>query len=62
VLITDLRMGLEPNYTFSFVVAERASPLRALPVPESAGRRVDLAVALPWFWRRLGGEVVAPPR
>jgi hypothetical protein len=23
VLITDLRMGLEPNYTFSFVVAER---------------------------------------
>lgn len=62
VLITDLRMGLEPNYTFSFAVAERASPLRALPVAESAGRRVDLAVALPWFWRRLGGEVVAPPR
>ena len=62
VLITDLRMGVEPNYTFSFVVAERASPLRALPVPESAGRRVDLSLALPWFWRRLGGEALSPPR
>jgi inner membrane protein len=62
VLITDLRMGLEPNYTFSFAVAERASPLHALPVPQAAGRRADLGQALPWFWRRLQGERLPPPR
>lgn len=62
LLITDLRMGVEPHYTFSFAVAERASPLIPLPVPESAGSRVDLSTALPWLWRRLRGEPLPPPR
>jgi inner membrane protein len=63
VLITDLRMGLEPHFTFSFVVARRtAAGLQPLAVPLAAGRRVDLGLALPWLWRRIGGGALPPPR
>ena len=62
VLVSDLRMGAEPNYTFSFAVAERASPLQPLPVAEAAGRRPDVAQALPWWWQRLQGRPLPPPR
>jgi inner membrane protein len=62
LLITDLRMGQEPNYTFSFAVAERRSALAPLALPEQVGSRPDLARALPWLWRRLLGEPLPPPR
>jgi inner membrane protein len=62
VLITDLRMGQEPAYTFSFAVAERASPAQALAVPEQVGTRPDLGKFLPWLWRRIGGDPAPPPR
>lgn len=62
VLITDLRMGLEPTYSFSFGVAERASPLQALPVPRAAGQRPDLSRLLPWYWQRLQGHALPVPR
>lgn len=62
VRISDLRMGAEPHYTFSFGVARRASALQALPVAVAQGRRPDLARALPWWWRRQWGEVLPPPR
>ncbi|HEX6239453.1 MAG TPA: metal-dependent hydrolase, partial [Polyangiales bacterium] len=55
VLLTDLRMGLEPHYSFRFVVAERASPPVPLAVPLQVGSRPDLGVALPWLWRRALG-------
>jgi inner membrane protein len=62
VLIADLRMGQEPAYVFSFAVAERHSAARPLPKPEAAGRRPDIERALPWLWRRMGGDPVPPPR
>ena len=62
VLITDLRMGQEPAYTFSFAIAERASPAQALAVPEQAGTRPELGKFLPWLWRRIGGDPTPPPR
>jgi inner membrane protein len=62
VLITDLRMGQEPAYIFSFVVAERQSAAVALAVPEQVGARIDIGRALPWLWRRIGGEPLPPPR
>jgi inner membrane protein len=62
VLITDLRMGQEPTYTFSFAVAERASPARALAVPVAVGRRPDVDRLLPWLGRRIGGDPTPPPR
>lgn len=62
VLITDLRMGQEPAYTFSFVVAERRSTPVPLAMPEQVGMRPDLARFFPWLWRRLQGEALPPPR
>jgi inner membrane protein len=62
VMITDLRMGQEPAYTFSFAIAERASPARALAVPEQVGTRPDPGRFLPWLWRRIGGDPAPPPR
>ena len=62
VRISDLRMGQEPSYIFSFEVAERRSPPVALAVAEQVGERVDFGRALPWLWRRAQGEPVPPPR
>ncbi len=47
VLINDLRMGQEPTYGFSFVVA-RGTPggLRPLPLPQRAGTRPEIGRAL----------------
>ena len=47
IRITDLRMGQEPTYSFSFAVAARHSPPVALVPTESVGRRPDPDQALP---------------
>ena len=62
LLITDLRMGQEPNYTFSFAVAERHSPLVALAVPRQQGSRPDIGRGLRWLWQRALGQPLPPPR
>ncbi len=62
LLISDLRMGQEPAYTFRFVVAERHSPLQALDKPVQQATRPDLERGLPWLWRRMLGEPLPPPR
>lgn len=50
--ITDLRMGQEPFYTFSFVVAQQHSAATPVEPPRQVGARPDLATALSWIWRR----------
>lgn len=61
--ITDLRMGQEPRYVFSFAVAERgAAGLHPLQPTRKLGRRPDLERGLPWLGRRLLGEPLPPPR
>jgi len=62
VIISDLRMGQEPNYVFAFAVAERGSPLHPLPSAVSAGGRADIGNALAWLWRRMWGHRLPPPR
>jgi inner membrane protein len=62
IVISDMRMGQEPAYIFSFAVAQRQSPPVPLPVPEAVGRRPDVQRALPWLWRRMWGEPLPPPR
>lgn len=62
VLITDLRMGQEPFYTFNFVVGERHSSAAPLSPPVQVSNRMPLDRGLPWLWRRMRGERVAPPR
>ncbi len=62
VLISDLRMGQEPAYVFSFVVAEKRSAAQALAVPQQVRRRPDVARTLRWMGPRMLGENLPPPR
>ncbi len=62
VLLSDLRMGQEPAYIFTFVIARRASAPVPLAVPQQVGARPDVARGLPWLWRRALGEPLPPPR
>ncbi|NUZ05260.1 metal-dependent hydrolase [Piscinibacter koreensis] len=62
VLVSDLRMGQEPVYTFTFTVAAREGAAPRPVAPRLVSSRPDLAVALPWLWHRLLGEPLAPPR
>ena len=59
--ITDLRMGQEPHYTFSFVVARRHGPGWAPVQPLNQGSRGDLRRGLAWVWQRLRGQDLPPP-
>jgi inner membrane protein len=59
--ITDLRMGQEPFYTFSFVVAREHSAPQAV-TPRNVGQRPDVGRALGWIARRASGEPLPPPR
>ncbi|HEY0858632.1 MAG TPA: metal-dependent hydrolase [Albitalea sp.] len=63
VLISDLRMGQEPHYSFSFVVARRhGDAVRPVSPPRAAGSRGDIGAMLDWLSRRVRGEPLAPPR
>ncbi len=64
VLISDLRMGQQPYYVFSFEFARREG--RAFsPVPvRSVNLRQNLPVVpyFEWIWARINGEDAEPPR
>jgi inner membrane protein len=64
VRITDLRMGREPHYVFSFVVAQLGPDGRVVPVEptERTGARIDAGRELAWVWARMWGAEVPPPR
>jgi inner membrane protein len=60
--VTDLRMGQEPNYSFSFLVARQQGghwePLAAT----NHGSRGDARRGLQWVWQRMWGADLPPPR
>jgi inner membrane protein len=62
IVISDLRMGQEPAYIFSFAVAQHHSRPVPLDKAEAVGRRPDIGRALAWLWRRMWGEPLPPPR
>ena len=51
--ITDLRMGLEPCYSFHFDIGPAHSPASETGPVVQQWQRPDLSMALPWLWRRL---------
>jgi inner membrane protein len=61
VLISDLRMGQEPHYTFTFAVAEKHSQAVSLPAPEMVGSRGNVRCLLAWLGPRMLGEPVPSP-
>lgn len=63
IRMTDLRMGQEPNYVFSFVVGRLAGDaLQPVDPPRAESSRPALREGLAWLWRRAGGERLPPPR
>jgi inner membrane protein len=61
--IADIRMGQEPNYTFTFDVARWSPNPGWAEVPYAAsGTRGDTAALLRWLWPRLLGADLPPPR
>lgn len=61
-VITDLRMGQEPGYVFAFAVAQRMSPEFRAITPRSVGGRIDVQRAVAWYFPRLLGTDLPPPR
>lgn len=62
VLVSDLRMGQEPHYSFNFVVAQRQGDNLQPVTPEWISRRPDIRSGLAWIWQRARGDAVPPPR
>jgi inner membrane protein len=62
VLLTDLRMGQEPGYIFSFAIGEQHSAPRLVQPIVQVGARGDPGRLFAWLWPRLRGEDIAPPR
>lgn len=60
ISISDLRMGLYPNYAFTFRFAEHSSPLRAIE-PQRIVRRTPFGPGLRWLRQRALGEDLSPP-
>ncbi len=60
--ITDLRMGQEPGYVFSFRVARGESGQWIPVTPENLGGRMDLKRGLAWLGPRMLGQDIPPPR
>lgn len=54
VVVTDLRMGQQQNYAFSFVVPQQAD-LNTQRLP----RELQLTETLSWVWRTLRGQEIA---
>ena len=57
VLLTDLRMGQEPSYTFSFDLG-KPGEVGTAPIQQRS-MRADIGKALPWLWHRLLGRTQA---
>ena len=60
LFVTDLRMGMEPAYTFHFDLGPPDALAGNGVMPTLQSQRPDLRVALPWLWRRIRGQA-APP-
>ncbi len=61
VRITDLRMGVQPYYTFSFAFAAHSSEPLVPIEPLRVGRRVPFRSGIAWLWERMRGMNAAPP-
>ena len=60
LFVTDLRMGMEPAYTFHFDLGPADALAGQDVAPSLQSQRPDLRVALPWLWRRIWGQAAQP--
>jgi inner membrane protein len=61
VVMTDLRMGLEPDYVFRFKVAEIGNP-HPRPVPDQRIEAIRDLSRLKWIWARIWQDIPEQPR
>lgn len=61
LFVTDLRMGMEPAYTFHFDLGPTETLAGQGFAPTLQSQRPDLDTALPWLWRRMRGHDVQMP-
>ena len=55
IVVTDLRMGLEPGYVFRFKVGQLGNP-HPTPLPAERLPSVRQVERLPWVWKRIWSE------
>jgi inner membrane protein len=61
VYVSDLRLGMEPIYTFTFDVGSMRGGEFAPETPRMAPSPAPRSSMLGWLWRRLKGEPLPPP-
>ncbi len=64
-ILTDLRMGQEPSYVFSFALAQQPAGVSGswqTMAPVAVGYRGDVSRLFNWLWPRLLGQPLPPPR
>jgi inner membrane protein len=61
LVVTDLRMGQEPAYVFSFDIGPPLQAGQAHPVAQQQSRRMDVGAGLKWLGQRILGRDVPPP-
>lgn len=61
LVVTDLRMGQEPDYVFSFDIGPPLQAGQNHPVAEQRSRRMDVGEGLKWLGQRMLGRDVPPP-
>jgi inner membrane protein len=60
-VVTDLRMGQEPAYVFSFDIGPALVAGQTHEPAKQQARRMDVGVGLKWLGQRLLGRDVPPP-
>jgi inner membrane protein len=61
LVVTDLRMGQEPDYVFSFDIGPPLSAGQTYPVAEQRSRRMNVGEGLQWLGQRILGRDVPSP-
>jgi inner membrane protein len=61
LVVTDLRMGQEPDYVFSFDIGPPLQAGQTHPVASQISRRMDVGGGLNWLGQRMLGHDVPPP-
>jgi inner membrane protein len=61
LLVTDLRMGQEPAYVFSFDIGPSLQEGQNHGPAQQRTRRMEVGAGLQWLWQRMLGRDVSPP-
>ncbi len=61
IVISDLRMGMEPNYAFSFTVGKSQKPVISPVASEQRASTTNWGQVLPWVWQRIWDSSVKRP-